>query len=101
MNPSLLRDLEKKLPANICLDWAIYKRRAEVVNLETFSEYMTTIISAVSDVTRYCDLDLAKFKYKEETNKNFENTHSASDSDDQESKRDVDHIQGKHCFAYT
>lgn len=56
-NPSLLHDLINKLPANIRLDWALYKKQMVVAGLETFSNYMSAIISAASDVAHYSDFE--------------------------------------------
>ncbi|XP_058449235.1 uncharacterized protein LOC131429201 [Malaya genurostris] len=54
-NPTLLFELVEKLPAHLKLDWALYKRQYSVVDLRVFAQYMTTIVSAASDVTLVID----------------------------------------------
>ncbi|XP_062710489.1 uncharacterized protein LOC134288734 [Aedes albopictus] len=80
-NPSLLHDLVSKLPANIRLDWALYKKRMVTADLETFSNYMSAIISAASDVTHFSDLDIQQSSRNEKQNskeKSFLNAHSST-----------------------
>ncbi|XP_055614883.1 uncharacterized protein LOC129761194 [Toxorhynchites rutilus septentrionalis] len=50
-NPMLLQELVNKLPANIKLNWSLFKRQQRVVDLTTFGSYMDDIVTAVSDVT--------------------------------------------------
>ncbi|XP_055643771.1 uncharacterized protein LOC129779977 [Toxorhynchites rutilus septentrionalis] len=52
-NPSLLMELVTKLPAHIKMEWASFSLRYQVVNLKTFGEFMTGIVSSVSRVTLY------------------------------------------------
>ncbi|XP_062537985.1 uncharacterized protein LOC134206298 [Armigeres subalbatus] len=81
-NPSLLHDLVDKLPANIRLDWALYKQRMVVTDLETFSNYMSAIISAASDVTRYSDVEVpraTRIEKQKSKEKSYVNMHSAED----------------------
>ncbi|XP_062713763.1 uncharacterized protein LOC115256765 [Aedes albopictus] len=75
-NPSLLQELVDKLPANIKLDWALYQRQIPVADLRTFSAYMTTILSAASNVTFYAEpvRKQEKLKGKE---KGFVNAHTS------------------------
>ncbi|XP_062713750.1 uncharacterized protein LOC134290600 [Aedes albopictus] len=74
-NPSLLQELVDKLPANIKLDWALYQRQIPVADLRAFGAYMTTILSAASNVTLYAEpvRKQEKFKGKE---KGFVNAHT-------------------------
>ncbi|XP_055633238.1 uncharacterized protein LOC129773624 [Toxorhynchites rutilus septentrionalis] len=50
-NPILIEELVEKLPANIKLDWAMYKQRVPNVDLKTFADYMNVIVTAASSVT--------------------------------------------------
>ncbi|XP_058816014.1 uncharacterized protein LOC131679323 [Topomyia yanbarensis] len=54
-NPILLFELVEKLPGNLKLDWALHKQRYDAVNLQTFAQYMTTLVSAASQVTLHID----------------------------------------------
>lgn len=72
-NPVLIQELVDKLPANIKLDWALYKRHIPVITLEHFEQYMSTIISAASSVTVHLVPEVNRTsKSKKE---NFLNTH--------------------------
>ncbi|XP_062557968.1 uncharacterized protein LOC134222837 [Armigeres subalbatus] len=50
-NPMLLFELVEKLPANMKLDWSLYKQRCGGVNLQVFAQYMSTLVRAATDVT--------------------------------------------------
>ncbi|XP_058456625.1 uncharacterized protein LOC131434022 [Malaya genurostris] len=50
-NPLLLQELVNKLPATIKLNWAIFKRQHDTVDLTTFGCYMDQIVIAASEVT--------------------------------------------------
>ncbi|XP_062541544.1 uncharacterized protein LOC134209563 [Armigeres subalbatus] len=52
-NPTLLQELVGKLPADQKLMWAGYKRGRAVVDLKTFSEYMTGVVQDASSVVLY------------------------------------------------
>ncbi|XP_053686345.1 uncharacterized protein LOC128735887 [Sabethes cyaneus] len=52
-NPTLLQELVGKLPASQKLLWADYKRKYAVVDLKTFSDYMTGVMQAASSVVSY------------------------------------------------
>ncbi|XP_058456798.1 uncharacterized protein LOC131434166 [Malaya genurostris] len=52
-NPALLQELEDKLPAQLKLQWAMYKQTVSRVTLKTFSEYMSHMVSAASQVTTF------------------------------------------------
>ncbi|XP_062538821.1 uncharacterized protein LOC134207119 [Armigeres subalbatus] len=52
-NPALLQELVSKLPANIKLDWALFKQKCPTVYLGTFGNYMAQLVIAASDVASY------------------------------------------------
>ncbi|XP_062715911.1 uncharacterized protein LOC134291768 [Aedes albopictus] len=52
-NPALLQELVNKLPANIKLDWALFKQKCPVVDLGTFGDYMSQLVVAASDVAPF------------------------------------------------
>ncbi|XP_062714236.1 uncharacterized protein LOC134291009 [Aedes albopictus] len=54
-NPMLLFELVDKLPANMKLDWSLYKQRCVDVNIRAFSQYMATLVRAATDVTLHYD----------------------------------------------
>ncbi|XP_062698658.1 uncharacterized protein LOC134284186 [Aedes albopictus] len=106
-NPSLLRDLVDKLPANIRLDWALYKKRVVAADLETFSTYMSAIISAASDVTNFSEIEATRpirseLKPKE---KAFMNVHNSEDNYKQvkgpkgDDSRNKNVVAVKPCFV--
>lgn len=105
-NPSLLHDLVDKLPANIRLDWALYKKRVVAADLETFSNYMSAIISAASDVTHFSDFEMSQPVFRNEKQKSkektFLNAHSSFD-DYRRQKGDDSNIKTvaavKPCFV--
>lgn len=47
----LLFELMEKLPANLKLDWSLYKQRCGDVNLRVFAQYMSVLVRAATDVT--------------------------------------------------
>ncbi|XP_062702635.1 uncharacterized protein LOC134285592 [Aedes albopictus] len=85
-NPTLLQELVEKLPANIKLDWALYQRQVPVVDLNAFGTYMTTIVSAASNVTFYTE-PLRKQEKPKGKDKGFINAHSSEP--DQKINREV------------
>ncbi|XP_055622405.1 uncharacterized protein LOC129765971 [Toxorhynchites rutilus septentrionalis] len=52
-NPMLLSELVEKLPANLKLDWSLYKQRCGEVNIRIFSQYMSMLVRAATDVTLF------------------------------------------------
>ncbi|XP_062709889.1 uncharacterized protein LOC134288601 [Aedes albopictus] len=103
-NPSLLHDLVGKLPANIRLDWALYKKRMVTADLETFSNYMSAIISAASDVTHYSDLEIQQSSRNGKQNskeKSFLNAHSSANDYKQRGSDSSSKTVGtvKPCFV--
>lgn len=46
-NPTLLKDLVGKLPADYKMKWACYRKQANIINLETFSKFMEEIVECV------------------------------------------------------
>ncbi|XP_062704047.1 uncharacterized protein LOC134286450 [Aedes albopictus] len=88
-NPALLQELVSKLPANIKLDWALFKQKCPVVDLGTFGDYMAQLVVAASDVAPYqpsqeASVGLNKRKEKE---KLYVNTHASGNSMDNVGKR--------------
>ncbi|XP_058446466.1 uncharacterized protein LOC131427358 [Malaya genurostris] len=75
-NPMLLQELVDKLPANIKLDWALYKQHVSVVDLGTFGDYMSALVSAASDVTTPAGWETPKISIDRQKSKNFLNAHS-------------------------
>ncbi|XP_055590122.1 uncharacterized protein LOC129742271 [Uranotaenia lowii] len=47
---SLLIELVEKLPTQLQIDWSRFKRKNSVVNLETFSTFMTELVVVTADV---------------------------------------------------
>ncbi|XP_058810950.1 uncharacterized protein LOC131675821 [Topomyia yanbarensis] len=54
-NPSLLQELEEKLPAHLKLQWAVHKQPLHTVTLKTFADFMSHLVSAASQVTSLTD----------------------------------------------
>ncbi|XP_055633808.1 uncharacterized protein LOC129774135 [Toxorhynchites rutilus septentrionalis] len=52
-NLMLLSELVEKLPANLKLDWSLYKQRCGEVNIRIFSQYMSMLVRAATDVTLF------------------------------------------------
>lgn len=50
-NPSLIGELETKLPAQLKLQWAMHKLSEPQVNLQTFADYMAKLVTAATQVT--------------------------------------------------
>ncbi|XP_065091276.1 uncharacterized protein LOC135712246 [Ochlerotatus camptorhynchus] len=85
-NPTLLQELVNKLPAGVKLDWALHQHRIPVVDLRAFGEFMSTIVSAASNVTFQSDFETirssaaSKSEKPKGKEKGFLNTH-ADDGD--------------------
>ncbi|XP_062551800.1 uncharacterized protein LOC134217056 [Armigeres subalbatus] len=47
-NPSLLQELEDKLPSQMKLQWAMHKQIVQCVTLQTFASYMSSMVTAHS-----------------------------------------------------
>ncbi|XP_055634159.1 uncharacterized protein LOC129774446 [Toxorhynchites rutilus septentrionalis] len=75
-NPTLLYELVEKLPANLKLDWAMVKRQQPGADLRTFAAYMSTIVSAATEVTLIVDQKPSQSKHDRSKEKNFCNSHS-------------------------
>ncbi|XP_055623726.1 uncharacterized protein LOC129767128 [Toxorhynchites rutilus septentrionalis] len=54
-NPMLLQELVDRLPSNLKLQWASYKRNYYVVNLATFNDFMKELVMMASEVTLQVD----------------------------------------------
>lgn len=76
-NPVLLRELVDKLPAQQRLNWAIFKKQFQTVDLSTFAAYMTMIVGAASEVTVVID---AKLPRPGRTERGNLHAHSTSDA---------------------
>ncbi|XP_055527781.1 uncharacterized protein LOC129720339 [Wyeomyia smithii] len=51
-NPSLLQELEDKLPTSLKLQWGMQKQINPNVTLQTFADYMSQMVTAASHVTK-------------------------------------------------
>ncbi|XP_053691604.1 uncharacterized protein LOC128740118 [Sabethes cyaneus] len=100
-NPILLQELVNKLPANIKLNWALFKRQQPVVDLATFGNFMDEIVTAASDVS--CVYEAEGYRAnKQEKNKSREkmyvNTHAANDTKEKPNNIRKE-IQPKPCLV--
>ncbi|XP_055640368.1 uncharacterized protein LOC129777849 isoform X1 [Toxorhynchites rutilus septentrionalis] len=84
-NPTFLFELVEKLPANLKLDWALYKQRHHGSNLTTFAHYMSTMVSAASEVTLNFDSRQSSRSGKMEA-RNFFGAHSTNETSEDKSK---------------
>ncbi|XP_062703871.1 uncharacterized protein LOC134286288 [Aedes albopictus] len=50
-NPVLMQELVEKLPGSLRLDWAMFKTKQQVATLETFGEFMSSLVTAASEVS--------------------------------------------------
>ncbi|XP_053686938.1 uncharacterized protein LOC128736479 [Sabethes cyaneus] len=50
-NPSLLQELEDKLPTSLKLQWGMQKKSSSIITLQTFADYMSQMVTAASQVT--------------------------------------------------
>ncbi|XP_065073508.1 uncharacterized protein LOC135697661 [Ochlerotatus camptorhynchus] len=55
-NPMLLQEMVDRLPPNLKLQWASYKRSYYTVNLAAFNDFMKELVMMASDVTLHVDL---------------------------------------------
>ncbi|XP_055633624.1 uncharacterized protein LOC129773970 [Toxorhynchites rutilus septentrionalis] len=95
-NPTLLFELVDKLPSNLKLDWAMVKRQQPGANLRTFASYMSTIVSAATEVTLTVDTKIPHHRMKE---KNYCNSHSAEATTSDSHPKPVDNSFGiKQCL---
>ncbi|XP_058827116.1 uncharacterized protein LOC131687095 [Topomyia yanbarensis] len=99
-NPTLLYELVEKLPAHLKLDWAMYKRQFLVADLRIFAQYMTTIVSAASEVTLYVDSkQVVSFSKQERAEKkNLVLAHTGEPQKKNEPIKDESEVAtGKQC----
>ncbi|XP_058827946.1 uncharacterized protein LOC131687873 [Topomyia yanbarensis] len=75
-NPSLLQELVAKLPADQRMMWAGYKRSCQVVDLKTFSDYMTSVVQDASSVVTFEPESRRNNPRDRPKNKAFVNTHA-------------------------
>ncbi|XP_055551044.1 uncharacterized protein LOC129733299 [Wyeomyia smithii] len=59
-NPMLVQELVEKLPTNYKLDWVRYKRGRHGTPLRLFTDFMTEVVSDVSEVSDCMDLPQAQ-----------------------------------------
>ncbi|XP_062537655.1 uncharacterized protein LOC134205975 [Armigeres subalbatus] len=99
-NPTLLQELVDKLPPNLRLDWALYKKNVRPVDLGTFSEYMSVIASAASDVAHFSDFDGARTggSEKQRKEKTFVNAHVSTEPRRFEQQGKKAENQEKPCY---
>ncbi|XP_062713044.1 uncharacterized protein LOC134290073 [Aedes albopictus] len=76
VNPILLQELVEKLPANIKLDWALYRQRELVADLRAFADYMNVLVTAASSVTTITEQSGQKPDVQKGKAKAFVNPHS-------------------------
>ncbi|XP_062703997.1 uncharacterized protein LOC115255979 [Aedes albopictus] len=89
-NPTLLYELVDKLPANLKLDWAMFKQQAPITNLRTFAQFMSRLVTAAADVTLHMDpRTTQRGKPEKSREKIFLGAHSGSRSTDYPTKSDV------------
>ncbi|XP_062538391.1 uncharacterized protein LOC134206679 [Armigeres subalbatus] len=78
-NPTLLYELVDKLPANLKLDWALFKQEAPVTNLRTFAQFMSRLVTAAADVTLHIEpRAMQKVKLEKPREKIFLGAHAGS-----------------------
>ncbi|XP_062713168.1 uncharacterized protein LOC134290142 [Aedes albopictus] len=56
VNPMLITELVEKLPPNTKMEWVRYKRLQHAVDLSTFSDFLSIIVSEATEATLYTDL---------------------------------------------
>ncbi|XP_062717285.1 uncharacterized protein LOC134292262 [Aedes albopictus] len=89
-NPTLLYELVDKLPANLKLDWAMFKQQAPITNLRTFAQFMSRLVTAAADVTLHMDpRTTQRGKPEKSREKNFLGAHSGSRRTEYPTKSDV------------
>lgn len=82
-NPTFLYELVDKLPANIKLDWAMFKQQAPITNLRTFAQQRPTMpFIWIQERSSVQNLRNPKVK-------NFLGTHSGLRNAEDTSKSDV------------
>ncbi|XP_062699445.1 uncharacterized protein LOC134284513, partial [Aedes albopictus] len=104
-NPALLQELVGKLPANIKLDWALFKQKCPVVDLGTFGDYMAQLVIAASDVAPFqpSDVPHGNSENRKGKEKLFVNAHSSDNPQDfvderqRSSSRETKQYPGKPC----
>ncbi|XP_055636734.1 uncharacterized protein LOC129775721 [Toxorhynchites rutilus septentrionalis] len=78
-NPTLLFELVEKLPANHKLEWALYKRQFQRVDLQTFAVYMGNLVAAATEVTLYVDgKQNSSSKTERMKDRSFHNSHDVN-----------------------
>lgn len=68
-NPMLLQELIAKLPTSLKMQWGIYKRSFDNVNLSTFNEFMNSLVDIASDLTLSIEASGFEKRVKEENEK--------------------------------
>ncbi|XP_055645430.1 uncharacterized protein LOC129781951 [Toxorhynchites rutilus septentrionalis] len=77
VNPVLIQELVDKLPASTKREWVHHKRNAANVNLRTFSDFASSIVSEASEVTLNVDSHFStKFEKPKPKDKGFIHVHS-------------------------
>lgn len=103
-NPMLLFELVEKLPANMKLDWSLYKQRCGEVNIRSFAQYMQTLVRAATDVTLQYD-PRQQQSQQQQTNieksnkdKNFCGAHAAEGAAKMEAVGNATHSSKAACL---
>lgn len=92
-NPCLLQEMINKLPTHLKLQWAAHKRGCNNVTIATFSEFMSELVRAASQVTSTITLD----------QNNHRDDHSDDGSEGDEVNRSSSNVsrreKRKQCFV--
>ncbi|XP_058817217.1 uncharacterized protein LOC131680521 [Topomyia yanbarensis] len=75
-NPILLQEIVDKLPAGVKLQWAQHLQHHPVASLQIFSQFMTTVVEAVSKVVVYVGEPMSKSEKPRSREKGFLHAHA-------------------------
>ncbi|XP_065089673.1 uncharacterized protein LOC135710890 [Ochlerotatus camptorhynchus] len=91
-NPMLVQELVDNLPPSYKLDWVRYKRGKEDSPLRMFTDFMTEIVSDVSEVTEFSTLSVnerASHGRENPRKKEFVHVHDSEQKQSEELRREV------------
>ncbi|XP_065081592.1 uncharacterized protein LOC135704092 [Ochlerotatus camptorhynchus] len=91
-NPMLVQKLVDKLPPSYKLDWVRYKQGKEDSPLRMFTDFMTEIVSDVSEVTEFSTLSVnerASHGRENPRKKEFVHVHDSEQKQSEELRREV------------
>ncbi|XP_058832169.1 uncharacterized protein LOC131690433 [Topomyia yanbarensis] len=73
-NPTLLQELEEKLPGQIRLEWARYKQRSQSASLISLNNYMQSLVKSACQVTHIeCIQNTESHNFYDDSNDNVLN----------------------------